>query len=178
MTSFNIIVAVDAKNGIGKSGNLPWSLPEDLKQFKEITSRTQDESKLNAVVMGRKTWDSIPPKFRPLPGRLNVVLTRDPKLTFSRQVIKAGNLPEALEILEEKKKQGSVESIFVIGGGQLFQEALNQLGCEKIYLTKINHDFQCDTFFPDFTKNYRKVSESAPFQEKNISYLFLEYLRK
>src|SRR3989338_11120601 len=102
MAPFNIIVAVDAKNGIGKKGGLPWSLPADLKHFKKITFNTTDESKMNAVVMGRKTWDSIPAKFRPLPGRLNVVLTRDPQLPFPAPVLRATGLPQALGLLEKK----------------------------------------------------------------------------
>ena len=95
MIPFNIIVAVDSKNGIGKKGNLPWSFSADMKRFKEITSTTKDKSKQNAVVMGRKTWNSIPEKFRPLPGRLNLVLTRSQQLFFPVDVMKANSLPEA-----------------------------------------------------------------------------------
>ena len=178
MITFNIIVAVDSKNGIGKKGNLPWSLSADMKRFKEITSTTKDKVKKNALVMGRKTWDSIPEKFRPLPGRLNVVLTRDTQLLFPATVIKANGLQEALKILETKKKQGVVESIFVIGGGEIFKEAINQPACQKIYLTKIEHNFQCDTFLWDFTNDYQKVAQSRTVQEKKIFYSFSEWIRK
>lgn len=74
--TFQIVVAATRKLGIGKGGTMPWKLPGDMAYFKELTSRTADPAKQNAVVMGRKTWESIPPKFRPLPGRVNVVLTR------------------------------------------------------------------------------------------------------
>lgn len=74
--TFQLVVAATRKLGIGKNGSMPWKLPGDMAYFKEITSKTADSAKQNAVVMGRKTWESIPPKFRPLPGRINVVLTR------------------------------------------------------------------------------------------------------
>lgn len=74
--TFQIVVAATRKLGIGKAGTMPWKLPGDMAYFKELTMRTADPAKQNAVVMGRKTWESIPPKFRPLPGRVNVVLSR------------------------------------------------------------------------------------------------------
>ena len=84
---FSLIVAMDSQNGIGKNGQLPWHLPADLKHFKEITCTVRDPKKQNVVLMGRKTWDSIPEKFRPLPGRINVVLTRHPDLKFPLGVL-------------------------------------------------------------------------------------------
>lgn len=74
--TLHIVVAATKKLGIGKGGGMPWKLPGDMAYFKDLTTRTADSSKQNAVVMGRKTWESIPPKFRPLPGRVNVVLSR------------------------------------------------------------------------------------------------------
>ena len=75
--TFQLVVAATRKLGIGKHGSMPWKLPGDMAYFKELTSKTADSSKQNAVIMGRKTWESIPLKFRPLPGRINVVLTRN-----------------------------------------------------------------------------------------------------
>ena len=74
--TFQVVVAATKTWGIGAGGALPWRLPGDLRHFRELTARTADPGKLNAVVMGRRTWDSLPPKFRPLPGRVNVVLSR------------------------------------------------------------------------------------------------------
>jgi dihydrofolate reductase/thymidylate synthase len=74
--TIQLVVAATRKLGIGKGGTMPWKLPGDMAYFKELTSKTADAGKQNAVIMGRKTWESIPVKFRPLPGRINVVLTR------------------------------------------------------------------------------------------------------
>ena len=75
--TYQLVVAATRKLGIGKAGTMPWKLPGDMAYFKELTSKTADAGKQNAVIMGRKTWESIPPKFRPLPNRVNVVLTRN-----------------------------------------------------------------------------------------------------
>lgn len=75
--TYQLVVAATRKLGIGKSGTMPWKLPGDLAYFKELTSKTAESGKQNAVIMGRKTWESIPAKFRPLPNRVNVVLTRN-----------------------------------------------------------------------------------------------------
>jgi len=75
MWKFSIIIAVDSLNGIWKNGTLAWSIPEDMKFFKELTSQTKKNHRQNAVIMWRKTWESIPEKYRPLPGRLNCILS-------------------------------------------------------------------------------------------------------
>ena len=74
--TYQLVVAATRKLGIGKAGKMPWKLPGDMAYFKELTSKTAESGMQNAVIMGRKTWESIPPKFRPLPNRVNVVLTR------------------------------------------------------------------------------------------------------
>ena len=78
MIKFSLVVAMDEERGIGKQGTLAWRLPADLKHFKEITTEVKDMKKQNAVIMGRKTWESLPEKFRPLPQRLNIVVTTQP----------------------------------------------------------------------------------------------------
>ena len=96
MKPYNIIVVADFNSGIGKNGMLPWHLPGDMRHFKELTITAQSKSKKNAVIMGRKTWESIPEKFRPLKKRINSVLTRNNATSFPRGVIKAMSLNEAL----------------------------------------------------------------------------------
>src|SRR5689334_4792565 len=92
---FSIIVAVDEQFGIGRNKLLPWNIPGDMKHFKEITTRSS-EGKQNFVIMGRKTWDSIPEKFRPLPGRVNCVLSRDLQMVLPAGVLRKTGLQEAL----------------------------------------------------------------------------------
>jgi len=169
---FDIVVAVDEKSGIGKSGSLPWHLPADLKHFKEVTSRPNSSGQPNAVIMGRKTWESIPEKFQPLPGRQNIVLTRQLQYELPKDVLRAQGLDEALQAV-----QGAEIGIFIIGGAEVFAQALGHPGCRKIYLTRIRKDFQCDVFFPQDLSLYRKVSESVLQQEEGLSFVFVEYER-
>ena len=174
MIPFNIVVAVDEKLGIGKAGGLPWHLPSDLKHFKEITTRTTNPEKQNAVVMGRKTWDSLPEKFKPLPKRINVVLTRRPQFSASENVVVSDGLQHLFLRLPKEK----AENIFVIGGGEVFKEAVKSPFCQKLFLTHIRGDFKCDTFFPEF-RNHFELADSSPEQEENgIKFNFAAYKRK
>ncbi len=175
MIPFSIIVALDSKFGIGKNGLLPWHLPEDLKHFKTITTRLSSAKKINAVIMGRKTWDSIPLKFRPLPERLNVVISRQSVLAVPSGVIHAASLQDALNSLA--KKQDAVGEIFVIGGAQIFKEAVNHPACQKIYLTQIEKEFLCDTFFPDVLCEFSEISRKAPVVDHGVNLVFCEYIR-
>src|SRR5262245_10605196 len=99
MVPFDIVVATDMNSGIGKDGQLPWNLPGDLRHFKDVTSRAKSPLKKNAVIMGRKTWEALPDKFRPLPGRVNLVLTHNKKLSFPPGVLQADNIDSALMLL-------------------------------------------------------------------------------
>lgn len=121
--SYQVVVAATRDMGIGKDGKLPWRLPCDLKFFKEITLTTVDSGKKNAVIMGRKTWESIPLENRPLPGRLNVVLTRSGSfdIATAENVVICGSVDSALELLAAPPYCLSIEKVFVIGGAQIFR---------------------------------------------------------
>lgn len=177
MRPFNIIVAVDLKQGIGKNGTLPWHLPADMEHFKQVTESTESESKKNAVIMGRKTWESLPDKFRPLPRRLNVVLTHNKNLSLPEGVLKAKGLAEALALLDKGKFKDSIETVFVIGGGEIFKEALTNPNCRKIYLTQVLSDLGCDVFFPEFKNAFQENFVSAYIIEDSIKYHFAVYSR-
>ena len=178
MTPFSIVVAMDQKQGIGRNGNLPWHLKCDLQHFKEITTQTRDQSKRNAVIMGRKTWDSLPAQFRPLPNRVNIVITHNDNLKFPRGVLRAGGLEQALALPAEETLSKIVESVYVIGGAQIFEQAIVRQECRKIYLTQILRSFDCDTFFPPFTDHFQHEVSSPRYVENEISCLFAEYSRK
>lgn len=174
MLTFDIVVAMDANRGIGIGGKLPWNLPEDMRHFKEVTTRREDPSKMNAVIMGRKTWDSIPEKFRPLPERINVVISRSGDVLLGPGVVKASGLDDALAQLE--RYQDTVERVFVIGGEQIFRLALAHEACRKIHLTRIEHAFACDTFFPEFEHRFSKeIGRSEMKSNGTLRYFFVVY---
>ncbi|VAX35474.1 Dihydrofolate reductase [hydrothermal vent metagenome] len=178
MKNLNIIVAIDIERGIGKAGDMPWRLPGELKHFKEVTTQTSSDKKQNAVIMGRKTWESIPEKFRPLPNRLNIVLTRNQEYEVPEGVCSADSLEKALNVLESVELKDKVESIFVIGGQQVFEEALKYSQCQKLYITHIQKNFSCDTFFPPFENSFERESFSSCHNENSCTYYFTEYMKK
>lgn len=173
MMNFSLVVAADENLGIGIKGDLPWKLKNDMKYFRDLTSLTKDKTKVNAVIMGRTTWESIPEKFRPLPNRLNIILsTTLPKDSIKTAEI-ANSLNQALEICQKK----SVENCFVIGGGKVYQEAIFSPHCDSIYLTEIKSNFSCDTFFPNFRTKF-KLADTTEYQiENNIPYRFSKYTK-
>lgn len=128
-----LIVAVDKNWAIGKNNKLMWHIPADMKFFRETT-------KGNIVIMGRKTLESFPQK-QPLPNRVNIVITRNPEYRVKGAVV-AGSIEEAME--EAKKYQGE---IYVIGGESIYRAMLPY--CDTAYVTKIDHGFDADTYFPN-----------------------------
>lgn len=174
--SFNIIVAVDKNFGIGKDGGIPWHVKADMAHFKDMTTKTTSPNKKNAVIMGRKTWDSLPGKFKPLPGRMNVVLSRQQELSLPAGVKREGSLDEALRYLSGLP-EGQIEGIFVIGGAQVYAQAVNHPQCRKIYVTEIPRDFHCDTFFPAKLEGFKKIFATTLVAEGKLSLVFSEYER-
>ena len=139
---FDVVVAADLDWGIGKASGLPWpKLRGDLAHFRRVTTSTAKEGARNAIVMGRKTWESKEVGGKPLPKRLNVVVSRNP-LTVPEGVVAARSLDEALAVRD-------VETIFVVGGAGLFQEALVDARLRYVYLTRVEGRFDCDVKMPD-----------------------------
>ena len=178
MKPFSIVAALDADLGIGKNGTMPWYLPGDFKHFKELTLLTHAPSKKNAVIMGRKTWESIPEKFRPLAGRVNVVITRTSTISFPDGVIRVDSIDDALGALSEPPFGDAIESVFVIGGARVYTDALQHSLCRTLFLTHICGQFNCDAFFPRFGGAFSLVTESSRYQDQAIEYYFSEYQRK
>ena len=140
-----------------------------LKNLEDLPALQLDHP--NAVIMGRTTWESLPDKFRPLPNRLNVVLSRQRAYRLDSNVMVASSLEKAFHELSSNQ----TPNIFVIGGGKLYEEAIFHPQCQSIYLTQINHEFQCDTFFPDYPKNYALKSQGHTVQENDLHYQFNVY---
>ena len=155
---FDIIAAVHiSNNAIGKNGALPWKNSVDMKYFRELTTNTTDPNKINAVIMGRKTYESI---CAPLKNRINVVLSRTQQPDNGQQPIYQSNLDDALHLLGKKS---DVENIFVIGGESVYKTALDHPSCRNIYLnlisTKCDVD-NADAFFPTIDQaKYKQLSE-------------------
>lgn len=158
----SIIVAVaGSKRVIGKKGRLPWYIPEELKRFKSITMG-------HPIIMGRKTFESI---GRVLAGRTNIVITRDPAYQAEGCIVVHG-LNEALRLAASA--QGNDE-VFVIGGGEIYKEALPLT--DKLYLTKIDQEIEGDTFFPDYSDFKKLVWQSDEYESDGFKYRFLELER-
>ncbi|KAK6240903.1 hypothetical protein SCA6_006292 [Theobroma cacao] len=178
--TYQVVVAATKDMGIGKDGKLPWKLPSDLKFFKDVTLTTSDSGKKNAVIMGRKTWESIPLQNRPLPGRLNVVLTRSGSfdIATAENVVICGSMTSALELLAASPYCLSIEKVFVIGGGQIFRESLNAPGCDAIHITEIETSIECDTFMPSIDSSvFQPWYSSFPVVENDIRYCFTTFVR-
>lgn len=144
-----LIAAIGARTrAIGHGNSLLWHLPEDLKLFKTLTSG-------HPVVMGRKTWESLPERFRPLPGRTNIVVTRDGAYDAPGAEV-AASLEDALA---RAKRAPSGEETFIIGGGQLYASALPF--ADRLYLTLVDDDTDGDTFFPEYPE-FTKTIEETP----------------
>lgn len=140
----SLIVAMDERRGIGYRGQLPWHLPADLRRFKSLTMG-------HSLVMGRKTYESI---GRSLPGRTMIVLTRDRDYNAPGCLL-AHSLEEALEIA----RQSGDDEVFVIGGGEVFEQALPL--ADRIYLTRVHAVFEADTYFPEYNPGGWVVLETA-----------------
>lgn len=175
MRPFSIIVAVDAKGGIGRQNTLAWHLPADLKHFKEITTGTVDPAKENAVIMGRRTWESLPPKFKPLPKRCNIILSAQENLNVPDGISVFKTLDEALIFLDGKR---NIEGVFVIGGAQVYAAAIGHPSLVKIFVTELQNIYPCDVFFPDLPHGFFPESDATFLQEKDITYRFVTYVKR
>ncbi|MFT6866318.1 MAG: dihydrofolate reductase [Cyclobacteriaceae bacterium] len=140
--TISMIAAMSTNRVIGKNNDLPWHLPDDFNFFKATT-------KGHYVLMGRKNFESLPPRFKPLPDRTNVVITRSKDYQAEKTHV-VHSLEEALD----KAKKNNEKEVFIIGGGEIYKLGLSF--ANKIYLTEIEGVIQGDTYFPEFDKNVWK----------------------
>ncbi len=158
--TISLIAALTENYVIGKNNDLPWSLPDDMKYFMQTT-------KGHPVIMGRKNYDSIPQKFKPLPNRTNIVVTRQSNfMALGCHVV--GSVEEALRFAQEK---GDAE-VFVIGGAEIYKHALP--AANRLYLTEIKAVIEGDVFFPQFNKKeWKEISRTNhPIIDKKHAYAF------
>ncbi len=138
-----LIAAVAQNNCIGKNGQLPWHMPEDLAHFKLLTTS-------KVVLMGRKTWESLPEKFRPLPNRLNIVITRQTDFVVPTGVEKYSSIAAALAAHTD-------ENVMVIGGAEMYRATIDL--ADTLYITHIHENVDGDAFFPTIDDSIWKKTE-------------------
>ncbi len=165
MTTLNIIAAVADNRALGRDNQLLWHISEDLKFFKRTTMGCP-------VVMGRRTFESL---GRPLPGRLNVVISRSGMVPEASGTVVVASLEEALKIASEAAEQ----QVFVIGGGQIYSQAM--VLADRIYITEVHISPEADTFFPEidpslWQETYRSERQTDP--KSGLDYEFVTYDRR
>lgn len=151
----SIIACINKKRALGKNGDLMYKIPGDLKSFRMLTKGA-------AIIMGRKTWDSLPVK--PLPERVNIVISKDgvkydPEVNFQEicnmELIKLSSLEDALNFLDDLLGGWSQEEVFIIGGASLYKEAIEKKYVDSLYITEVIDETEGDVYFPEFEDNER-----------------------
>lgn len=154
----SLIAAISKNNCIGKNGTLPWHIPEDFQHFKTVTMG-------KVVLMGRKTWESLPEKFRPLPGRKNVVITRQTAYTIPKGV-------ELYPTIEQALLVHPTEEVVSIGGAEIYRQTIDH--ADRLYITHVHQHVDGDAFFPEIDD---RVWEEAA-RETHDGFDVVEYVRK
>jgi dihydrofolate reductase len=177
-TKFSIIVACTNTGGIGKDNTIPWYIPEDLKHFKKVTTDCP-KGLMNAVVMGRNTWESLPRK--PLPSRINIIVSsqlQNSHFDDNDNTYVVQSVDDALQLVTSIS---NVHETFIIGGSRLYKEALDHPQCYKAYITHVHQHHDCDVFFPLDTlwKSFSSV-QCTPMTKQDANdnlYTLNTYLR-
>ena len=162
MPRINLIYARAANGVIGNNNTMPWHLPEDLAHFKHLTHG-------HPVIMGRKTWDSLPPRFRPLPGRTNVVITRQADW-HAHGAAAACSLTAALSMC------GQADEVWVIGGAQIYAQA--EPFAERIEATEIAKDFEGDAFAPELGPLWTETAREDHQSSTGLKFSFVTYKKQ
>jgi dihydrofolate reductase len=154
------LIYARARNGvIGKDNQMPWHLPEDLAHFKRVTLG-------QPVIMGRKTWDSLPPRFRPLPGRLNIVITRQTDWQ-AEGALRASAIEDAMRLC------GDVPDAWIIGGAEIYRQA-EPLASSAV-VTEIDRDVEGDAFAPELGTSWHEVQRESHVSAQGLPFSFVTY---
>lgn len=151
-----MVVAIGDNGAIGKDGKVPWRIPEDLKHFKSVTMG-------HAIIMGRKTWDEV---GRPLPGRRNIVISRQPGLA-----LEGAEVFTTLDLAIEAARTTDTEP-HIIGGSTIYEAAMPLATC--IHLTEVHRNVEADTFFPPFDRSAWREVERRPAETEGVEFVTLE----
>ena len=156
----SIIVAASENGAIGKDNDLIWRFPNDTRFFKDTTLG-------HHVIMGRKNFESIPHKFRPLPNRVNIIVTRQENYT-ARECKVVNSIESALDVARKNQESEA----FIIGGGEIYQLALTKNLVDKIYLTRIHNEYEGDTFFKKLSSQWREKSRIKYSADEKHPYVY------
>lgn len=168
--NIRILVAHTAEHGIGFKGNIPWNIPEDLRRFRHLTNG-------NIVIMGRSTYESIPERFRPLPNRINIVLSSRPEVSIENSLYWCNSFENAKQVIEEYISRNGKRDIDVIGGTDIYQLWLPYTRILEI--TKVHGVYECDRIFPEYATEFEKVWQSEIQTSTNgTMYNYERWIRK
>ncbi|MBI5127180.1 dihydrofolate reductase [Candidatus Roizmanbacteria bacterium] len=157
----SIIAAIGKNRELGKNNKLLWHIKEDMIRFKNLTTN-------QVVIMGRKTYESLPYKFKPLPNRINIVVTR--KSNESHEIYWVNSIEDAIEKAKEFNKE-----IFIIGGAQIYNLGIKY--CDKLYLTLVDKEYlDADVFFPGYS-DFKKVVSEENYSSENLQFKFIELVK-
>ena len=166
MQPLHLIYARAANGVIGKDNTMPWHLPEDMAHFKQLTQGC-------AVIMGRKTWDSLPPRFRPLPGRTNIVVTRQSDWQ-AEGALRADSLEGALTLARAATTEPH-RPVWVMGGAQIYAQALPL--ANRVEVTEIAQDFDGDAYAPTLGAEWKEATRSSHVSTNGLPFDFVSYVR-
>ena len=158
----NIIVACSRRNGMGLRNKLPWNLKHDLQNFQKKTIGNEN----NCVIMGRRTWESLPKTKRPLPRRHNIIVSNT--MCTNNEYTVCNSIENAFQF----SKKYNFDETWVIGGAQVYDAALRTTKIDEIHLTRIKNDIPCDTFFPNIAEDYTLWHTKPWITEGEIEYRF------
>uniref|UniRef100_A0A1A7Y8E3 dihydrofolate reductase n=1 Tax=Iconisemion striatum TaxID=60296 RepID=A0A1A7Y8E3_9TELE len=157
-----LIAAVCNNRGIGKNGHLPWSLPSEFQYFLNTICRVSRPGNLNLMIWGRHCWNSHPESIYPLPNSLHVVLSKTLTKTPDHAHFLCRDFESAVRLAAEPPLADVIETVWILGGTQVYEDALQHPWCDLLYLTDVMADFDCDVFFPEFDKKLFQLQERFP----------------
>ncbi|XP_014911877.1 dihydrofolate reductase [Poecilia latipinna] len=167
-----LIAATCNNMGMGKDGTLPWSLPSEFQYFLNTITRVSRPGKMNLLIWGRLCWNSHPENIFPLANSLHVVLSKTLSSVPDHAHFLCQDFESAVRLAAQPPLSGIIETVWILGGTQVYEDALKHPWCDLLYLTDVMADFDCDVFFPDFDRELFKLQETFPdvpieIQEEN-----------
>ncbi|XP_013872027.1 dihydrofolate reductase [Austrofundulus limnaeus] len=167
-----LIAAICNDRGIGKDGALPWSLPTEFQYFLNTITRVSRPGNMNLIIWGHLSWNSRPENMLPLANSLHVVLSKTLTTVPDQAHFLCRDFESAVRLAAEPPLAGIMETIWVLGGTQVYEDALKHPWCDLLYLTDVMADFDCDVFFPEFDRKLFRLQDRFPdvpsdIQEEN-----------